>query len=88
MATIEERRTSKGELRYRALIRLRGFPAESATFLRKMDAKRWVQQTEAAMREGRYFKSSEARKHTVADLVDRYTRDVLGDRPRHRESEL
>ena len=84
MATIQERRTSKGELRYRALIRLRGFPAESATFLRKMDAKRWVQQTESAMREGRYFKSSEARKHTVADLVDRYTRDVLGDRPRHR----
>lgn len=77
MANIEKRTTSDGKVRYRALVRLKGYPAESATFERKTDAKNWASETEAAMRERRYFKGREARRHTVADLIDRYRRDVL-----------
>jgi hypothetical protein len=51
MATIEERKTKRGETRYRVLIRLRGAPPQSATFRRRRDAKAWALQTESAIRE-------------------------------------
>jgi len=77
MATIEERRTKNGERRYRAKIRLQGHPTVTKSFRRRTDAKRWGTQTEAAIREGRDFPKPEARKRTVVDLLDRYSRDVL-----------
>ncbi len=77
MATIEQRRTVDGVTTYRAKIRLKGSPAQTASFPRLTDARRWVQATEAAMREGRYFKNSEAKRHTLADAIDRYVREVL-----------
>lgn len=81
MATIQERRTESGDLRYRVLVRLKGAPTQTATFARLADARRWAQKTETAIREDRYFETSEARKHTVAELIDRYVRDVLDERP-------
>lgn len=42
-----------------------------------IDAKKWVQQTEAAIREGRHFKTVESRKHTLKEAVDRYLLTVL-----------
>jgi integrase len=77
MAVIEKRETSEGKEQYRVKIRLKGFPPQTATFARAADAKRWAQQTEAAIREGRHFKTTEAKKHTLGDLIDRYIRDVL-----------
>ncbi|HSX38651.1 MAG TPA: hypothetical protein VLE95_07470 [Chlamydiales bacterium] len=44
---------------------------------RKTDAKLLAQQIEAAIREGRHFKTAEAKKHTVGEMIDRYMRDVL-----------
>jgi integrase len=82
MANIEKRTSQSGELSYRAKIRLKGHPAESATFERLTDAKRWVQATEDSMREGRYFKTSEAKKHTLSELVDRYIKTVLPRKPK------
>lgn len=41
------------------------------------DAKKWVQQTESAIREGRHFKTVESRKHTLKDAVTRYIQSVL-----------
>lgn len=35
------------------------------------------------MKEGRYFKTAEARRHTLGDLVDRYLREVLPHKPRN-----
>ena len=77
MATIEERKSRDGAVAYRAKVRLKGHPLQTATFKRKTDAKKWAQQTEAAIAEGRYFKAVEAKKHTVAELIDRYLHDVL-----------
>ena len=77
MATIQARTTAAGKTTYRVMIRLRGYPPQTATFERKTDARRWVQQTESAIREGRHFKSSEAKRRTLVELVDRYVRDVL-----------
>lgn len=74
---IERRISKNGKISFRARIELKGFKRLSGTFSSKTKAKLWKQQTEAAMREGRYFKSIEARKHTLGDLIDRYIRDVL-----------
>lgn len=82
MATIETRRTPDGTTGYRAKVRLKGFPSQSATFERKTDAKEWAKQTEASIREGRYFKTVEAKKHTIADFIDRYLREVEKKNPK------
>ncbi len=79
MAYIEERTDSKGNKRYRAQIRIKNHPPVSATFDRKTDAKRWVQETEPEIRNGKYFKIYEATKHTVNDLIKRYKDKVLPD---------
>lgn len=83
MPSIERRSAEDGSTTFRVKIRLKGFPVETASFERLTDAKRWGQATEAAMREGRYFKTSEAKRHTVADMVDRYVRDVLPSKPKN-----
>ncbi len=81
MATIEKR-TSDGRTSYRAKIRLKGHSPESATFERVTDARKWAQATEAAIREGRYFQTAEAKKHTLKELIDRYVVEVLPKKPR------
>ena len=82
MANIEERKTKSGSVRYRALVRKKGFPPLSATFDRKSEATRWARNTEAAIDEGRHFKGSEAKRHTLAELIDRYAESVLPKKAR------
>jgi integrase len=77
MAAIEKRTAQDGAVSYRVKVRLKGKPAQSATFDRLTDAKKWAASIESAIREGRHFTKAEAKRHTLADLVDRYCRDVL-----------
>ena len=77
MATIDRRRSKVGKITYRVRVRFKGYPLQTATFKRRTDAKHWAQQTEAAIREGRYFPKAEAKKHTLGELVDRYIEKVL-----------
>lgn len=82
MANIEKRTSKDGKIHYRALVRLKGAPPQSATFERLTDAKRWVQDTESAIRDGRHFKTSEAKRHTLAEAIDRYLAEVMPRKPR------
>jgi len=77
MASICERKNQKGQTRYQVKIRLKGRPSLSATFDRKTDAKRWIQEVEPDIRRGRHLPTLEARKHTLGDLVERYVADVI-----------
>ncbi len=88
MANIERRISKDGKTSYRVKIRLKGFPSQSATFERLTDAKNWTQQTESAIREGRHFKTTEAKRHTLADLADRYCRDVLAKKPKNARDQI
>ncbi|MDD1622767.1 MAG: site-specific integrase, partial [Methylococcaceae bacterium] len=72
MATIRERTDKNGKPRYTAEVRLKGYKPQTATFTRLTDAKKWIQDTESAIRDGRHFKTAEAKKHTVAEMIDRY----------------
>lgn len=82
MASIEKRTSSDGKTSYRVKVRLKGRPTESASFERLTDAKRWAQDTESAIRDGRHFKTSAAKRHTLAELIDRYIKDVLPTKPK------
>lgn len=91
MANIEKRYSKTGIPSYRVQIRLKGHPMQNATFASKTDGKKWAQQTEAAIREGRHFKTTEAKKHTLAELIDRYIKDVLPTKPKqagHQKQQL
>lgn len=89
MAMIETRANADGTTSYRVKVRMRGFPSQTATFARKTDAKEWAKQTEIAIKEGKYFKTAEAKKHTFKELVDRYLEYVkLRNPQRHKWVEL
>jgi integrase len=77
LAVIEKRKTKDGKIQYRVKIRLKGYPPQTSTHETGRDAKRWAQDIESAIREGRHFKTAEAKKHTLGELIDRYIRDVL-----------
>lgn len=82
MGSITKRRRADGKLVYQAKVRLKGAMPQSATFERKSDATKWMHATEASIREGRYFNSVEARKHNLADAIDRYMETILPTMPK------
>ena len=84
MASIKELKDKDGKTRFHVQVRIKGSPPQYASFKRKTDAERWIQQTESAIREGRHFKTTEAKKHTLGALIDRYIKDVI---PTKRKSE-
>lgn len=85
MASYKERKDKNGKvISYNAQVRIKGHPPQYASFKRKTDMERWIQNTESAIREGRHFKTTEAKKHTLGELIDRYIRDVL---PNKKKSE-
>jgi len=88
MATIITRKSKKtARTSYRVKIRMKGNPPETATFERLTDAKNWASNTEAAMREGRYFKTAKSQKHTVSEVIDRYKNEYLKRHPK-READI
>ena len=87
MAYIEQRKAKDGKTRYRVQIKMKGCPGQSATFERKTDAKKWAQDTESAIRDGRHFKTTEAKRHTVDEMIDRYIATVLPSKGSQRSNQ-
>jgi integrase len=77
MANIQQRRARDGSVTWRVQVRLKGHPAETASFERKTDAARWAQRVEAEIRAGRHFPASEARRRTLAEMLERYRQEIL-----------
>src|SRR5205807_3757080 len=86
MATIVLRKQGKG-VTYQVKVRLKDFPSQSATFARKTDAARWASATETHLREARHFPSGDAAQHTLSELVARYQRDILPQKPKNAENQ-
>jgi integrase len=82
VALIEKRVAKDGAASFRVRVRLKGYPEQHATFERKTDAQKWAQRTESAIREGRHFRTSEAKRRTLGEMIDRYMRDILPSKPR------
>jgi integrase len=77
VAAIRERRKADGTTVYHVQVRVAGFPARTASFRTKALAKKWATTIEAAMIEGKHFRSTEARRRSVADAIDRYLREEV-----------
>lgn len=71
MAHIRKREGKKG-LSYQVQVRVKGCDFETASFKSLTKARSWAQSIETAIREGRHFTGSEAKKYTLKDLVDRF----------------
>jgi len=71
MATIE-RRKSHGQKVYYAKVRIKG-QAQSATFHSWSEARKWTQEVEAEILDGRHAPM----RHTLSELIDRYMAEVL-----------
>ncbi len=82
MANIEKRIAQDGTTTFRVKVRLKGFPTQTSTHYRLTDARKWVQQIETAIREGRHFKTSESKRHTMGEAIDRYIERVLPTKPK------
>lgn len=86
MASIEKRTAKDGGTSYRVKVRLKGKPTQTASFERLTDAKKWAASIESAIREQRHFPGSEGKRRTLAELIDRYVKNVLPTKPKSTES--
>ena len=83
MANIEKRTGQDGKISYRVKVRLKGFPTQNSTFDRLTDARKWAQQTESAIRDGRHFKTNESKRHVLGEAIERYISDVIPTKPKN-----
>ncbi|HVT60174.1 MAG TPA: site-specific integrase [Thermoanaerobaculia bacterium] len=81
MASILRRETGQREIRYRAQVRIKGYPPQCRTFERRKDAIAWARDREAELKTGRGA-GSWAEDHLFAELVDRFEAKVLPGMPR------
>jgi hypothetical protein len=75
MATIQQRKGPNGVTVYRVQVRRKDQPAQSATFTKITDARKWATRGEGEILSGRHFKPIP--QHTVAEMIDRYLAEVL-----------
>lgn len=80
---IQKRISKNGVVSYRVQIRQSdGFPPKSKTWPTLQEAKDWQTQEKARRRQGAYFSEQANRKHTLADLIDRYIAIILPTKPK------
>jgi integrase len=82
MGSIREYKKEDGSVSYHAEVRLRGNPPQRSVHRTRSLAKKWIQDTESAIRDGRHFKSTEAKRHTLGELIDRFINQWLPKHPK------
>src|SRR5262245_33921448 len=86
MASINIHRAKDGTVTYRVRVRLRGAPVQTASFPTRQEASQWAKLRTAEVVTGKHFPTKT--RHTLAELLDRYTTDVLNRKaPRTRKRE-
>lgn len=82
MGTIREHKRNDGTVSYHAEVRLRGHSPQRESFRTRTLAKKWIQDTESSIRDGRHFKTTEAKRHTLGELIDRFISQWLSHYPK------
>ena len=85
MASVQKVKRAGGT-RYRAVIRVKGFPTKSATFFTRSDARRWAEEHESKFRLARIAIDENCHIHTLDDAITRYIRDVAPRTPKSFET--
>ncbi len=68
--------TRRAESQWQAKVRMKGFPAQSRTFLYREDAERWARATERGLETAGFVDRREAERTTLGELLKRYKRDI------------
>lgn len=76
MATIEKRENAAG-ISWRVKVRIRGEKPRTRTFKRKTDADLWAKKVESDMGHRVYVPTTADRRRTLADLIDKYSKEQL-----------
>lgn len=78
MASIRERIDADGKTKkWHAQVRIKNHPHQTQTFARKTDAKDWAEDTERAIRTGRFATMNHAQKKTVGELIKVFKSDYM-----------
>jgi integrase len=72
---------------WQAKVRMTGYPSQSKTFERKIDAEIWARKIETDIDKGIFQSSSDAEKTTLTDLIDRFKKEYAPFHYRKREDE-
>ncbi|MGQ5275843.1 site-specific integrase [Xanthomonas arboricola pv. corylina] len=72
MAQINKR----GDLQWRARVRVKGYPDQSRTFMYRDDAEKWARATERELETAGFVDRREAEKTTLRTILERYAREV------------
>ncbi|MFZ2391261.1 MAG: site-specific integrase, partial [Rhodoferax sp.] len=72
---------------WQAKVRRLGYPTQSKTFERKIDAEIWARKIEADIDRGIFQSSSDAEKTTLTDLIDRFKTEYAPFHYRKREDQ-
>jgi integrase len=81
MATFKQRENGW----WQAVIRRKGYPIDSKTFERKVDAEAWARKVETDIDRGIYVSSNEAERTTLGDIIKEFIRDFAPKHYRQRE---
>lgn len=87
MGTIREVERKDGTTSFHAEVRLRGYPSQRSSFRTKSLAKKWIQDVESGIRDGRHFKTVEAKRHTVGEMIDRFINQWLPKFPNRQKKQ-
>lgn len=77
MATFEKRIGKGGKATWRVRVRRQNGPWLTKSFSKKVDGEQWARTIEHKLDAGEHVPAAEARKRTLADAIDKYTKDVL-----------
>ena len=67
----------KGEGQYHVQIRKRGYPTQTKTFTKEVDARRWATIIESEMERGVFVSRTEAEATLVKDVLQRFAAEIL-----------
>jgi hypothetical protein len=81
MATFKQRENGW----WQAVIRRKGYPIDSKTFEKKVDAEAWARKIETDIDRGVYVSSNEAERTTLGDIIKEFIRDFAPKHYRQRE---
>lgn len=88
MATIIERVRQDGSKSYTVQVRRRGSRPQTQTFTRRTDAKAWARSIESAIEECRATPGADARRTTLAQVINRFVEGAGRDWPKDRKAYL
>lgn len=88
MGSIREVTKKDGTTSYHAEVRVKGSIPQRASFRTRTLAKKWVQDIESSIRDGRHFRTSESKKHTVKDLIDRFIKEWIPKSPKNQQKKI